>query len=449
MGYYFSDSESIRVKHDGTVDSVLKVIAQRYMGNNPDYPYTMRPYQKSGIMRGKDYRYLADFTRIFPDSTSGMSTFVRGSYTAPAPLSLKFILIPYGPAVVYLNGQQVARTDLFSERDAGTEIPIDLDLHTGINDLVIKFTRTPAGFGGEFGTWLGKLDYYFLKPIAGFHEEEGFVYCAPFTDDGLEAVGVSYIEEHPQQWLPSHTWSEPEARKGQFARILGGRTGSAAVARTVGIFASTAGRQAEYHVTGSHEGSITLTIAGKKLLTQPGSGTFDLYAHIPYGQHPVVIVQENDVASSWGFSLTIEEKETGLPVRYENPLLSEKSNPTLSWIFSGPYDPHATDGTGEPDPNHLLTTCDGELSYWRLDYPDGWIRQYNENALFGHWNYPLGVTLSDLSKPHGLLKMMLGAKRWVTMSSPMSAHLSIISLMPCGTRSTLEAQPQSTICSPV
>jgi rhamnogalacturonyl hydrolase YesR len=38
----------------------------------------------------------------------------------------------------------------------------------------------------------------------------------------------------------------------------------------------------------------------------------------------------------------------------------------------------------------------GGETYWRVDMPDGWVRPYNENALYGRWNYPLGVTLYGL-----------------------------------------------------
>jgi rhamnogalacturonyl hydrolase YesR len=38
----------------------------------------------------------------------------------------------------------------------------------------------------------------------------------------------------------------------------------------------------------------------------------------------------------------------------------------------------------------------GGDTYWRVDMPDGWVRPYNENTLFGRWNYPLGVTLYGL-----------------------------------------------------
>jgi len=42
--------------------------------------------------------------------------------------------------------------------------------------------------------------------------------------------------------------------------------------------------------------------------------------------------------------------------------------------------------------NKLHRSIDGD-TFWRLDMPDTWVRGYNENALWGRWNYPLGVTL--------------------------------------------------------
>lgn len=376
---------------------MLEVIAQRYVANNPRYPFTMRPYQNTGIIRGKDYRYHADFMEFFPEASPGMSVFVRGTYTAPVDTVLKFSLIPYGPAVVYLNGGEIARTDIFSERTAGTEVPVNLPVKAGQNHLVIKFTCTPAGFGGEFGTWLGKLDYYFLKPLPNCRNEEGFVYCRPFPDTGRDAVGISYIDEHETAWLPLHTWPEEDLRRGRFGRIFGHRQGIAAVARTTGSFAPAG--SGEYVFSGTHEGSIAVCIDGGRIFEREGKGSFSFPYRARSGNYPIIVTQTCE-GPVWGFTLTAEEKDSHSPVEFANPLVlpTDKNldNPALAWIFCGPFSAGGVDGLDtNVDSDKLLSTLDGP-SYWRLDYPDGWVRQYNENPLFGHWNYPLGVTLYGL-----------------------------------------------------
>lgn len=48
-----------------------------------------------------------------------------------------------------------------------------------------------------------------------------------------------------------------------------------------------------------------------------------------------------------------------------------------------------------------------ERTFWRADLPGAWVRPYLENAIYGKWNYPLGVTLygilrtgQEIGDPH-------------------------------------------------
>ncbi|WP_215904633.1 glycoside hydrolase family 88/105 protein [Parasphaerochaeta coccoides] len=348
-------------------------------------------------MRGKDYRYHADFMELFPESLPGMSAFVWGTFISPVDTTLKFTLIPYGPAVVYLNGQEIARTDIFSERDAGTEVPVNVAMKTGKNHLIIKFTCTPAGFGGEFGTWLGKLDYYFLKPLPDCHDEEGVVYCRPFPDTDREAIGISYLDTHEIDWLPRRTWKAEDVEKGQFGRIFGHRPGLSAVARTIGNFSSAG--DGDYIFSGTHNGSLSIRVGRDLVFEKGGTGDFSFSCRIPTGRYPIIIAQ-TCTDSTWGFSLVVKEviqkKDYQVSVEFENPLVRVEKTSAQPWIFCGPFKAGHESGMNiDVNPDQLWSSSDG-LSYWRLDYPDGWIRQYNENPLFGHWNYPLGVTLYGL-----------------------------------------------------
>ena len=43
-----------------------------------------------------------------------------------------------------------------------------MDVEEGWNDIRIQFKKTKAGFGGQFGTWIGKWDMYTLPMLAIF-----------------------------------------------------------------------------------------------------------------------------------------------------------------------------------------------------------------------------------------------------------------------------------------
>ena len=62
--------------------------------------------------------------------------------------------------VVYVNGEVAYKSDIFKERYSETSTRVFMDVEEGWNDIRIQFKKTKAGFGGQFGTWIGKWDMY-------------------------------------------------------------------------------------------------------------------------------------------------------------------------------------------------------------------------------------------------------------------------------------------------
>src|SRR5574344_1053832 len=105
MAYYFDDSKSIEHISKGSTEKTLLRIAERYLRKNPAHTFTARPYISTGIHRGSDYRYAADFARIYPDAPDGSYVYVRGCYRSSASSELKFLVIPGGPVKIWMNGK--------------------------------------------------------------------------------------------------------------------------------------------------------------------------------------------------------------------------------------------------------------------------------------------------------------------------------------------------------
>jgi hypothetical protein len=153
-----------------------KAIVERYLASHERGQYTWRPFVKRGIYRREDYRYHADLQGLLPSAPLGSYSYIWGVYPSTGETTLRFALIPYGPVKVYVNGALVGESDIFSERYRSKQI-LELPMRKGLNDLVLLCENTSGGFGCEFGTWVGKLDYYFLMP-ALYSEMEGLCYSA-------------------------------------------------------------------------------------------------------------------------------------------------------------------------------------------------------------------------------------------------------------------------------
>jgi len=140
-----------------------RIIVERYLSLHGEQAYTYRPYIMGGLYRRADYRYHADLQTLLPEAALGSFSYLWATWHASGESTLRFALIPYGPVRIFVNGSLCAKSDIFSERWR-SKVIFDLPMQAGINDIVLECENTSGGFGGEFGTWVGKLDYYFLTP---------------------------------------------------------------------------------------------------------------------------------------------------------------------------------------------------------------------------------------------------------------------------------------------
>ncbi len=173
-------------------------IARRYMDENPPVPLKMRAFYDGGVRRGSDYRYHADMDRLFPQAKMGDRAFVRCLYTADGEEEIGLTVTLFGPAVLRVNGAEVFRSNIFTERNNHTDNRVDIHMNPGENLLELELTKTPLGFGCIFGTWLGKWDYIFMRP------------------DEPEAEGCQYrLNGGP--WLPKSEPVNVELKPGEYA----------------------------------------------------------------------------------------------------------------------------------------------------------------------------------------------------------------------------------------
>lgn len=390
MGRYFEDHQSMFAQTGMQVERTLDAVMRRYRGQNPPIGPTFRAYAREGIMRGKDYRYEADFNRWFGRAPNGVYVYAWATIWSDCAGELKFDLSVHCPTVVYLNQQCAFRSTFLEERYPDERQKLRLPLEEGWNHLVLRFQKTSAGFGGVFGTWLGKAPYYFLMPTAERSGQEGWIFCEPQTselavipDRGATEAGTGVT------WLPRSEWTPGQQAMGQCRRIFGLKGGASAVGWTRGAFLQPG--RGQYALRGRSLGPITVTIADQVVFTAARAGAISGTVRVPFGCHDVM-VRTDCAGRDWGFEFALRD-DTG-PVSFSSPCQVQGS--PLPWIYAGPLGAEQADALVKVhNLNKLVRGIDGD-TYWRLDAPKLWVRPYNTNAHYGRWNYPLGVTLYGL-----------------------------------------------------
>lgn len=383
MGYYFDDSQSINAYEGTDPQAIISSLAYRYMGQNLKHGLYYRAYTNNGIVRTTDYRYLVDFNKIFPDSKDKECVWAFTKFYSAGKSSFGWDINCFGPMVVYVNGEVAYKSDIFKERYSETSTRVFMDVEEGWNDIRIQFKKTKAGFGGQFGTWIGKWDMYTLMPTKERDGQEGFVFTELVPDDYVPEFEIGMSEKNFDKKLyPIINWSDDEMNKGQLTRMFGTPNGQYAVGYTK-VFADDI-NNTTHKFTLDTKGETVVYIDKKEVFkTKGGKETFE--ATLPLGTYDIYvkcICGGND----WGYTLECDT------VEFESAARVKGTDDVWMYIgtfvndFEFPFDTAS-------DMLHIV----GEpATYWRLDAPDTFVRPYNENTLFGRWNYPLGVTMYGL-----------------------------------------------------
>ena len=383
MGYYFDDSQSINAYEGTDPQAIISSLAYRYMGQNLKHGLYYRAYTNNGIVRTTDYRYLVDFNKIFPDSKDKECVWAFTKFYSAGKSSFGWDINCFGPMVVYVNGEVAYKSDIFKERYSETSTRVFMDVEEGWNDIRIQFKKTKAGFGGQFGTWIGKWDMYTLMPTKERDGQEGFVFTELVPDDYVPEFEIGMSEkDFDKKLYPVINWSDDEMKKGQLTRMFGTPNGQYAVGYTK-VFADDI-NNTTHKFTLDTKGETVVYIDKKEVFkTKGGKETFE--ATLPLGTYDIYvkcICGGND----WGYTLECDT------VEFESAARVKGTDDVWMYIgtfvnnFEFPFDTAS-------DMLHIV----GEpATYWRLDAPDTFVRPYNENTLFGRWNYPLGVTMYGL-----------------------------------------------------
>ncbi len=354
MERYFDESQSAAYVYGQDTAAVIRLLASRYMGANPAAPFTWRTWQQEGIQCDRQAAYHFDFDRRFPIGAPGETAWAAGDLYCPQPKSSNFILRCYGPVRLWLNGEEIFVSGGNQER-SHEPCRIHVTLKGGFNRFVLRCERTTIGFGCSLQNAMPQWEpCNYVLPFDQYQGAAGFLYTRPSHDapcmDALwaqdaSATGLTWMPEAAgQKHSDDIFWGWASFRLNSRQKITWQSEG------------------VQLWIDGLAEQNQTLAAGVHQLLMH---GKLDALWHV---SAPGVTLQP--------------------PVPVKGPC-----SPFLILPGNESADP--------ADIARLGRLHGGEV--WQTALEGTLLRPFAENALFGRWTYPLGVTLYGMHSAASLL----------------------------------------------
>ncbi len=395
MSCYFDDEHAIRMQTDDT-DTILKTVANRYIAHNPPYGISYYAWHMDGIYQNINYQYIFDFEKRFPDAPLESNIYAWSKLWCDQDMVKPFEINCFGPVIVHCNGERIYKPGVTIERKREAVGSFTLNLNKGWNSIVLQFIRTKAGCGGIFGIPFARYNpLNCIIPSADRDGQKGWLYTLPLIKP-LERMPLPGITEDETgvDWYPEMKWDRKKLEYRQIKRMYSLKKNCC----VLGWSRIIAGSSGTYTFQGSHAGLVEIYLEQDQVYQSPRSGSFRFQIKLKYGSHNI-LVKNHCGEKDWGFDLSILGEDCD--ARFESPIRVLGSSE--KWFYIGPfansYKFNITDVYSMDKP---FDGVDGKI-FWRLDKPEIIIRPYNENPLFGKWNYPLGVTLYGLIEAGRLL----------------------------------------------
>lgn len=459
MSEYIRPDESIGYKFGRDYEGILAAIGNRFIGSNPPAPFVFRTFNTTGILCDRRGQYILNFGERFKD-WQGRYAYAFGKLWSESGRTSDFSICCYGPVKVYVNKKSVHVSDDAAEGYTDKKVKIPVTLIKGWNSFLIQCERTDPGFGCLFGNAMPQWEpCNFHAPFAEREGKAGFIFTMPlkdevFTEDNIpdlasmeSSAGIKWLpdvnrEEDPEGPPDGSRNDEPEDMPAVCRAFDGLSNGKVYAWTSIDINAVKT-----YEVTLSGEAFSPLRIwfDGEMKCIEPGS--FIINAILGYGKHDILVesgcdknnhiesncmesgyaesscVESNYIESDcakdcclennppdnsclesnlsgsnrtkggrWGFRL--KAFSNGTAMRFSLPRdIKGCDDP---WLYSGPFDEALNESAGDIQDLYRLFDNRGQGVYWRTGEKDTVIRPFVENALYGRWTYPLGVTLYGL-----------------------------------------------------
>lgn len=364
---YLGDKKPIN--SDMTSEEKIKKIAYRYMSENPEREFFMRPGISPAFKQERNGMFDIDFNKLYPESEVGdyayACTYIysdtEGVFRAGADVMRG--------CEIWINEERIAKTTVHDEYEKNKKV-ITVNIHKGKNRVFIKAKKTPLGFGAEFGeaypTW--KPEYMYM-PFREYNGYLGIAYSMPCKTDVYKTEkDFPDIEEcMPDIFVKPALENKHVFDKNGY------------------IYASTMliaekDRKVCFNVNVSDNTIFYINGARQSV----GKGKFSFGSDLKKGKNYITAEISRDVKDEFTFECTADNEK----LCADEYLLTNEE-----WLFLGVLSKPNGDVINLKAP-HLLKPIDGE--YWRAGISDNYIRKLRGAKIYGKWSYPIGVVLYGL-----------------------------------------------------
>lgn len=382
--------ESIHEKTGSDTRAGLQALANRYIADNPAEPFQLRFFNREGIGRVHDFRYDFNLTDRFPDVEDGQTSYAWGMVWSDVPgTEMIWHVTAFGPMEVFVNGISIYRSLPHEERPKVTR-NCQAVLTSGWNHIVLRFTKTRAGFGGRFGT--SNTKWVIFNSMIGSMErfgQEGWLFSMPRTEPASQKAELPQAGQSESvgdfEWFPRSDWTEDERSLRPLVRLFGSGENVSAYAWTT--FKTTSVGDRRHSLQGYAFGRTSVFIDGHEVYVSDRPGEFDITLELSYGKHQLIV--HDSASPSWGTSVSVTKGDQIIPFQSPLPVKGFSGE----WLYLGPFEEEEVPSIREIADLHRAYGKGSKGKYWRADSPGLWVRPYLEAPLFGKWNYPVGVTL--------------------------------------------------------
>ena len=427
MTRHFHEMESASMRFGDDDAAILKILADRYVGANPQVGFTYRAFHASGILQNEEGLYEVDLARRFPDAKPGQTAYACALVWSDGERNLDLLVRCLGPVRFYFNGELAYRSNVIDEIKPDASVKLNMNFVQGWNALFLSLRCTAAGFGCMIGADEAKVRILnVLSPFSERKGKAGWAFSEPVDEDLIpHGWGVSELTgaetENGLRWLPEVQWSGDLQQTPPLERLFGRKTGRHAYAWTR---LNCSHMEGEWTVLeGSSSGPAKVWVDGILVLAveAPEGGPFRTRLQLSAGKHDLLV---HSVCGAGVWDCTVQALGEG-PVSpmLESPLPIEGAK--THWLYAGPFDAglelayeqwvrtdrlYPLQSPKAVSAGALISSQSAadSLTYWQLDLPDAWLRPYYENSMlsnkwtvgsvtnYARWDYPLGVTVYGL-----------------------------------------------------
>ncbi len=360
-----------------TVEEKIRKIAYRYMSENPEQEFYMRPEIEPAFKQDRNGMFDIDFNKLYPESEIGDYAYACTYIYSDTDGVFRAGADVMRGCEIWVNEECIAKTTVYDEYEKNKKVFV-VNIHKGKNRVFIKAKKTPLGFGLEFGEgapmWAHQYMYMPFKEYDGYL---GIAYSKLCKNDVYknEKDFPDIDECIPDIFVKSDLENKKLFdKKGYiYASSMLNVENDRKVCFNVSVSDNTV-----FYINGIEQSE--------------GKGDFSFCSDLKKGKNYITAEISRDTKNEFAFECKAENEK----LCAEEYLLTDEE-----WLFLGILNQKNNEVINLKAPR-LLKPIDGE--YWRSGISNNYIRKLRSAKKYGKWSYPIGVVLYGLLEASKCLK---------------------------------------------